>query len=155
MNVKKLPLYLLVSVCITFLHCQKRLKKSTAVTQESGQVKSEPIMLPSPSNSVVQAKIVSYTSFIETGNQLCLTHPCFAKIHLLKIENYGSNFHGQFAVHDSIDVYFEYTLANTESLFPEFNYHNQGLSLNDTFSAELFESNSGLVTYKIKTYEKK
>ncbi len=103
-------------------------------------------------NSVVVARMVKFLNLEEYQNEMCKKHPCLASVEILNIVKNGQNYHGQFSKGDTLKVYFEFTLDNTNKIFPELNKCLPGLKKNETFQAELFENPDKEDDYRIQLY---
>ena len=103
-------------------------------------------------NSVIEAKVIKPLKDKAHQTGICQKHVCYASIEIIQIIQNGQNYHGQFVKGDTIEAFFNFTLGNTQKLFPHLNKTLPGLKRDDIFLAELFEKQSSESMYNIQLY---
>jgi len=108
-----------------------------------------------PHNSKIIGRVSHIYSVADTVLSLpfCNEVDCLADVEILALPFRGKTFHGQFNEGDTLKIQFVFTLESTTTRFPELNEPLPGLSVDDYFEAELFESDNGV--YRVQLYERK
>ena len=107
-----------------------------------------------PTNTVIVGRIASSWITEDKAKAIpaCQTHPCEAKVEVLRILKSGSDYHGQYEDGFIIPVHFDFTLHPTKDILPELTVPLVGLTEGDVFEAEVRHHDQG--PYSIGTYKK-
>ena len=87
----------------------------------------------------------------------CAKAPCEATVKVMQVLKSGQAFLPTLSRNEDVRIRFAYTLAPTDSIFPDSDAHLPGLNKGDVFKAHvriIGQAESGLNLYEISNYEK-
>ncbi|GAB4384154.1 MAG: hypothetical protein Kow0075_16240 [Salibacteraceae bacterium] len=93
---------------------------------------------PMPTSTRIRGRIVGIlTNDGPVINNICAEAACEARVEVIQLLNYGSDYHGQVEPGMTYNMHFDYTLNPTQTHFPNLDEHLPGLDVGDEFEADL------------------
>ena len=87
----------------------------------------------SPMSCRINGKIISIQK--EPNEGVCARHPCEAMVEILEISECGSSLSEPISAGETIPIHFTFTLAATDTIFPDMKKHYPGLKVGSKFTA--------------------
>ncbi len=119
-------------------------------------------IIPPQASRITATVLAVLPPSVDGSDSPCAQHPCHARIRVDSVLGYGQGFSSALSTGDTLTVFFEYTLADTRTIFFDFQQHFPGLRPGDTFRALVYENRAEPVIgsgkkadrYTITAYER-
>ncbi len=93
-----------------------------------------------PQSSRIEGTILAILPPDAAATGVCAEVSCLARVRIDAVKGYGAGFRTALAAGDTITVFFELTLADTRTVFPNLQQHYPGLQRADRFQALVYET---------------
>ena len=131
---------LILLFAVSTVSCSK-----TSATVQTRRPDHAHDIIPPQASRITATVLAVLPPAVDGSASPCAQHPCHARIRVDSVLGYGQGFSSALSVGDTLTVFFEYTLADTRTIFPDFQQHFPGLRPGDTFRALVYESRTGPV----------